>query len=674
MSWTPRVSIPSLQGRYTRSFSDTGTVDTLAKLHGENFFTVRLSIIAWTTLLSDSPLGYKPNAVINTFVNMLINDYKGTCSRLSDLGDQLTRIGRHDHTNQTVIIEGDPRVWKNTPVFREVHHYMRTGDSQVLRYVLSVCEFGRKIGYKDKSLERNAFRIWLEDEKRLEQAHLPPYTDSLRTVVQWLFKRWAPGPFLPKHGSGSVAEKDVWGSEGKNSAFSLDPWLDSYTSRWAKTGNLSLPTPDGFPAKEAENVEQCAARLMFVPKDIDKMRSIAMERVGYMWAQQALLLAFEHWLLDGPLRNHVFLKDQTRNQVMCWHGSLTSELATVDLSRASDSILLDLIRAVATPEVLSGLLATRSPLLEIGPMSGAKVRTNKFAPMGSAVCFPVQCTIFSAIVLMVSIAQSYGRDIWNGDTIKDLDLDQAYFVCFGNGNPKYRHYKRFFVYGDDIICDKQTVSNVIRTLNDFHFIVNEEKSYVDDTAYRESCGKHYFNGYDVTPMKLKVKTVSEKASVDAMVGLVDAANRAIEYGYKHLYSMLVNVCLRYPIEGVKRPRKVNDILFVEEDSDESFALRCTEPRNTHLLHRSWYADRGRVPAHPDKVSEWRWSHVLYQRNEFMSLSIRPDKRLKVSEKFDNYSHGLWWRARYRKEVLGHEAELAKVDTKGVRVGRRWTAA
>lgn len=268
LSWTPRVSIPSIEGRYSRILNDAATLYTLASAHGDNLHTVRVSIIAWTSLLADSPLGHKPNAVINKFLNELINDYKGTCARLSDLADDLSRMGRHDRESQTVIIEGDLSGYKRTPVFKEVLNFVRTGDAQTLRYVLTVLQFGAKIGYKDESLELAAFRQWAETEQRLEQAHLPAYIDSLRAVVHWLFKRWSPGPFLPKHGSGSVAQKGVWGSEGKNRGFELDPWLDkTYQSR-ADIDTYGSSTPDGSPSKLVEDVRHSAARLAFVPKDL----------------------------------------------------------------------------------------------------------------------------------------------------------------------------------------------------------------------------------------------------------------------------------------------------------------------------------------------------------------------------------------------------------------------
>lgn len=673
--WIPRVSIPSTDILYSRILSEEDIGRLLLEHGAANYMTVTVSIVAWSSLLGDSPFDVKPNRVINKFINNLVDNYKSVSQNYASLADRLSRSVKHDHAGNIIIIDDFIVEFKNTPIFREYLEFFNKHDPLLLRYILSFLLFGKKIGYIDEDLDIKALRLWYQVEERLERAELPQYVADLRYILEWMFKDWSVQDlFLPTHGTGSVAERGVWGSNGKNKAFSLDPKL-SYLYDRVSDEDLYSPTPTGT-TQPIKDVRLSVARLKFVPKDLKKTRSICMEPVDFQWAQQGVRLWYETWMENCILRNHVFLKDQSFNQILCWHGSISSDLATLDLSSASDSVSLDLVKAIFPSKVLKHLLGTRSRFVEV-PDKEAPIRVKKFAPMGSALCFPVQCTVYSAVMLMVSIAQSYGRNIWKGDTITDINLDQAYFVLYGNSAKKFRHYHRFFAYGDDLICDKQIVSNTIRTLKELSFEINEDKSYIDNTAYRESCGKHYYNGYDVTPYILKIAPLTQRITLEVLGGLIDAANRSIVFGYKCLYSALVNVCLHYPLVGVISDGP-NPVLFVEESSDESFAIRCRDPRNTHLRRRDFNASDV-VPSLNDSLFNEkriidRWSHQLYQRDEYQSISVEPLEYVRGSEKFDPYYHTLWWRARYhRDDDEGEKPSSMKADTKGVSVRWRWTA-
>jgi len=687
MSWISRVAIPSDAGSYERILNSKTDVTQLA-VHGINARTIAVAIVSWVSLLGDSPLEAKPNVVINRFVNSLLSDFKGQCLYYGELSDMLTRSVVHDHETHTLITKGYLKEFEKTPVYREYLEFTRVHDPRLLRYLLSFLSFGGKVGYIDEDLDAKALHSWLEVEERLQNTQLPNYISSLRAIVHWMMESWDDdGGFFPKHGSGAVAERDVWGAQGKNRLMQhIDPRLSMIYADTAGESELCLPTPTGTTSL-SKDMRLSVARLRFVPKDFKKKRSICMEPVDFQWAQQGVLLWYERWLKVGPLRRHVFLEDQTRNQILCWHGSITSELSTIDLSSASDSVSLNLIKAVFPWRLLKHLLGTRSRYVDIGDGSEPR-RVKKFAPMGSALCFPVQCTVFAAVVLLVSIAQAYGRDIWNGDTIEDLDLDYAFWLVAGMKSHKHRHYRRFFIYGDDIICDEAVVSNVIRTLQDLSFQVNVEKSYIGEVAYRESCGKHYFNGFDVTPLRLKIKPIAGERTqrkygndtsptqgmpIKTLVGLVDAANRAGEYGFTHTYSALVNCCLRLPVKGVEQNQGINPILFDTIDSSESLVLKVREPRNNHLRKRNFSYDPVR-PERPEVWLRYKLTHLLYQRDEVRSITVEPRIRKKASEEFDAYYHGLWWRSRWTsKELPENTTGAGRTDTKDARPRWRWTA-
>jgi hypothetical protein len=695
--YLPRIRIPSTAGTYERIINSHKDRERLNAYMG-NKYTVQVSIVVWASLLGDSPTGPKPDSTINKFVNSLLDDYAGVSDRFAELSDAGSRLIYHDHESRVLITKDFLDAFKGTPIFKEYLHFYKERCPTTLRFILSFLELGRKIGYVDSDLNTRAFRSWREVEDKLITAELPTFIDSLRSVVHWMFETgWVEDVFLPKHGSGAVAEKGVWGAVGKNEAMRLDPKI-AYKYQRSEDGDICTALPNGAwcPSRDAN---LSVARLRFVPKDIRKTRSICMEPIDFMWAQQGVRLWYERWLEEGVLAHHVRLKDQTFNQILCWHGSITSELATIDLSSASDSVSLKLVKAVFPPKVLKHLLATRSRLVDTG-FDEEPIRVEKFAPMGSALCFPVQCTIFAAVVLMVSIATVSGRAIFEGETISDLSMAHQYLVAYGAG--EHAHFKKFAVYGDDIICDKQVVSNVMRALTELSFSVNVEKSYFDDVAYRESCGMHSFNGYDVTPFKLKTKPISTMMSLEALLGLVDAANNAAEYGYTRVYSALVNVTLRWPIEGVRKNRGFNPILFAPLDSEESCAIKTSRPRNTHLKTRGqdnvpvatvapdllFYGTKAFGPYQPIRLPfgcrpiEHRRNdrfrgptHEVLQRKELCSLAVDTIEQRSADEETDPYYHGLWWRTRYGYDEVPSDIEgIAKADTKGVRVRWRWTAA
>lgn len=668
LNWEPRVSIPSHSGQYSRILSDPTTVTHIQEEHGDNEHVIMLLIVAWASLIGDSPFDAKPNRVINKFINELVDDTFGIIAHYSDLAHKLTLSVTHVDGQLTISGEFLDE-FKSTPVFREYLEFYQTNNVLILRYLLSFLSFGKKVSYEDDELDTEALRLWCEVEDRLERAQLPSYIRDLQYVMYWLFSDFEAGALLPKHGSGAVAEKGIWGTEQKNRALTLEPKLQYLFGKevfGSSDPGYCSPTASPFPLGDRKH---SVSRLEFVPKDWKKTRSINMEPVSFQYAQQAVRLWYEDYLDKSILKNHIFIKDQSRNQRAAYYGSISSNLDTIDLSSASDSVSLELVKSIFPPQILKYLLGTRSRLVLL-PNEEEPREMQKFAPMGSALCFPVQSTIYSAIIMMVSIADAYDRDLWAGDTITDLNLDEAYHTCYAKVRTKFwtSAYRRFLAYGDDLIVDNAITSNVVRALSDLSFSVNEEKSYVGSSAYRESCGKHYCDGIDVTPFVFKVKSFNQRVSASAIGSAIDAANLARTYGYVNVRKVLVNFVLRYRIQSVIQTGGLNPILFTE-DENQSFALHCSEPRNTHLTRRNFDLD-----SLCDLTSiTSKDTHLLYQRDEVSSLTVGPHKRRRLSGEFDNYHYLVWWRSRYHGMDNDTDSVSMAADSKGVRIMRRWTA-
>jgi len=166
------------------------------------------------------------------------------------------------------------------------------------------------------------------------------------------------------------------------------------------------------------------------------------------------------------------LNDQTRNQLLAKVGSGTGSLATIDLQSASDSISLELVRALLPPEWFHAVDLLRCEVCTLP--SGVKHRLEKVSSMGNGFTFELESLIFWAL------------------TASTVDL-------LGTSD------KRIGVYGDDIVVHNSAADHLIRVLRRCGFVTNTEKTFVSG-PFRESCGKHYFLGVDVTPFYVKSQT------------------------------------------------------------------------------------------------------------------------------------------------------------------------
>jgi hypothetical protein len=195
-----------------------------------------------------------------------------------------------------------------------------------------------------------------------------------------------------------------------------------------------------------------------VPKSAKTHRTIMVENTMNAWLQKGVGAYIRRRLrLVG-----VDLNDQTRNQELA-RLAYSEGLSTIDLKAASDTVAYSLVREVLPFDWFNYLDLIRSSSVELP--SGNKV-LSKFSSMGNGFTFELESLIFWALCATVN-------DELNGS------------------GP-------IGIYGDDIIVERRIALDVIDALRLFGFTVNEEKSFIDG-GFFESCGKHYFRGFDVTP-------------------------------------------------------------------------------------------------------------------------------------------------------------------------------
>lgn len=258
---------------------------------------------------------------------------------------------------------------------------------------------------------------------------------------------------------------------------------------------------------ESDAVEKPIAKMLLVPKDSRGPRVISCEPVEHMYAQQSLKDYMVHAIENHPLtKGRVNFTDQTVNRELVSRHSVDKAYSTLDLKDASDMVPYGIVKDIFPREMFEYMDACRSEATE-SPTGGTIRVLNKWAPMGSALCFPVM-----AIYLYLGI---------------------IHYVSIATRTPTSQ-LKPIYVYGDDIVCPTEYAQMAIRAIEILGLKVNEDKSFIDSN-FLESCGMDSLFGNEVTPFRLKklvdnsVKTSGREIdNPDFLVHIVAIANLAHE--------------------------------------------------------------------------------------------------------------------------------------------------
>ncbi len=219
-------------------------------------------------------------------------------------------------------------------------------------------------------------------------------------------------------------------------------------------------TVDGVPLTglPPPRVEVDVGVVEFVPKSWKTHRAIVKEPLlNTMWQ-----LGVGDYIAKRLSRFGCDLKTgQDLNKSMAKLGSLTGELATLDLSSASDTVAHALVADLLPIDWYFFLRKLRTGTVS---KNGVLIEQEKFSSMGNGFTFPLETLIFWAIAQSVS--------------------------------------ERAYVYGDDIIVETGSVPLLLEVLDAVGFIVNRDKSFWTG-AFRESCGGDYLSGFDIRPCFVK---------------------------------------------------------------------------------------------------------------------------------------------------------------------------
>jgi hypothetical protein len=315
---------------------------------------------------------------------------------------------------------------------------------------------------------------------------------------------------LPKHGPGATADR----LKG-NQKYNQSEWTERLEEVFP-AGKFLLPNWKYLSELDRINWlepgQERPVKVTLVPKTLKTPRIIAIEPTAMQYAQQGVLEAIEEAAKAHDNAKHfVRWNDQTPNQELARLGSLFGDLATLDLSEASDRVSNQLVRTMLAdhPHLQDAVDACRSRKAAVPWRGGKKIiRLAKFASMGSALCFPMESFVFMTVIFL-GIEEELKRPLTRDDI------------------QSFRGQVR--TYGDDIIVPVRYVRSVVSKLETFGFKVNAGKSFWSG-YFRESCGKDYYKGHDVTVIKARRVFPTRRSDAPEVVSLVSLRNQLYKRG------------------------------------------------------------------------------------------------------------------------------------------------
>lgn len=332
---------------------------------------------------------------------------------------------------------------------------------------------------------------------------------------------------LPKHGPGVVS--DLKRSQSK---FGFADWPEKLDAifphdRYASP-NLGESRRD---AGETYRNREVASRLIAVPKTLKAPRLIAAEPSQHQWIQQLIWNQLEGRILSTSLAPSVTFRSQEKNKQAARSGSINRESFTIDLSSASDRLSCWLVERAFRRNytLLERFHACRTRWItnRINPHLWDHLILRKYAPMGSAVTFPLQTIIYASIAVTAVIASSASqrrRFVRNASAcIEDCA-------------------RQVSVFGDDIIGPRAAWRLTQELLTYCGLKVNVDKSFAEG-HFRESCGGDYYKGFDVKPVYLRF--LPESAQPGTLSSWVEVGNNFHLAGYWNVADYLLRFGRNY---------------------------------------------------------------------------------------------------------------------------------
>lgn len=314
-----------------------------------------------------------------------------------------------------------------------------------------------------RTYERN----WIK-QLRSNLRYYPVFTNTkLCNVLSECRPRFGPGSF---YGSGQLEcdnfalYKQLPGTQIGTCRMDQRPFLGYFRAYPSSLETTSLVE------------EGRCSEVLFVPKDSRGPRVISREPL-HLLRMQLSFFDFAASALEKDTHGRINFYDQRVNRELAREGSITKGWATLDLEKGSDNVTFLLARKVFEGYPTLWYFITRCRSLYADLPSGGRLPLYKLAGMGSGLTFPIM-----AFLIHLSVSTYVQR--CTGLPYKDIG-------------------SRVYVYGDDLIIPANWFNFAVVALEKSGLKVNSGKSF-SRSHFRESCGGDYYNGQDVTPVRLKL--------------------------------------------------------------------------------------------------------------------------------------------------------------------------
>jgi hypothetical protein len=205
-------------------------------------------------------------------------------------------------------------------------------------------------------------------------------------------------------------------------------------------------------------------RVITVPKNAKTDRVIAVEPSVNLYLQKGVGTMIRRRMR----RFGVDLNSQEVNRGLSQTASKSNSLATVDFSAASDTLAYNLVLDLLPWKWFQVLDLLRSPR---GVVNDDSITYEKFSSMGNGFTWELESLIFWALAL----------------------------ACVPEDHPDH---DKVSVFGDDVLIPADCFDEYRDLCAFCGFTINKDKSYCS-SYYRESCGGHYWNGVDITPIYMR---------------------------------------------------------------------------------------------------------------------------------------------------------------------------
>lgn len=483
---------------------------------------------------------------------------------------------------------------------------------------LKKIDFGQDYG----SLANRCFVNLQKTQSRLAALHFDEETRydiwNLRQIMSEWLSAVPISLFRPHHGKGVVAEVVI--GRDKNLKSQL---MTTTIDQEILLDRLGFGMRDFNPYTRFV-MQQPPARFISVPKAWNKRRGICAEPAGNQFFQQGIKeVLYDYISHHEYLGRRIKLRDQTVNQSLAKTASVHG-YATTDLSDASDSVSLPLVELIfADTPLIDWFMASRSTCCSYEQEDGSVVILPliSFSPMGSAVCFPLECLVFAACCEYIS--RQYG------------DLASREFDNLTNWS----------VFGDDIIIKDFMSKRLRRLLRRLGFIINETKSF-SGGPFAESCGGEYLNGRDVTPLRCKFSPFICSTTAESYVKLRDFCNTALSRGFLTTrYAALRFLMDRYKPVFTDDPAQCHKVLTLgsvrNDVTRRNHDYQVTESLGSTLVCLEQTRDGHTILSQQSAIAD-EMEYLAWLRKK----QIRPDDEGTSSTSSDPFHSNPQW-SKYR---------------------------